>query len=316
LSCVWPARSGPFQKADRYRNASLVIIGLKRYESANIPNRIRHHGGCMIRPLLFAMPMRAAARGRVFFPTLIVLAALFFQPWAVSAEPLLFLAEAGYAPYSFANGEQPRGIDCEIVQELARRLDLDVNFKFLPRARMLDELRQGRAQGVVALGYIPELSPLLAYARKQPLRVNQYDLFSHGADRLNYQSPLSLTGKTIALPQGVPLPEELQRSASEEQFKVLRAPAEADCIRLLLMRQVDAFVGQAEATFNLLGKMGMTSTIIAAGTTIARDTSYLAVARNAGVNKPEALARLMELVLAEMLADGAYREIQRRYLVQ
>lgn len=229
------------------------------------------------------------------------------------AEPLTFLARAGYAPYSFDNNGQPRGIDCEVFLELARRMDMDVNIRFLPQAKIPEVLQRGDVHGVVALHKLPEMTSTLVYALRQPLRVSEYDIFYHGGAPLKYLGVASLNGKRLALPQGVPLPESLEQTAPGAE--ILPVTAEPDGVRLLLQRKVDAFVGQTRATFDLLGEMGMTSTVRAVGTTFSTAPVYMAVASNSSVERPEDLARLLELMLGDMLVDGTYRKIQSRYIV-
>lgn len=232
------------------------------------------------------------------------------------AVTLHFLAEAGYAPYSFAYGEDARGIDCEIFMELARRLELNVTIDLRPRAEMLRMLRNGEADGAVALQRLPILAERVVYASRQALRVNSYDLFSHVGKRIDYQGPESLANVRIAMPEGVYPDRKLDAAEKQGMFEVVRAPGESDCVRLLLMNQADAFVGQTEATYDMLTKMGMTSTILASPQSIGRDSSYIAISKTAAVKSPEDMARLMEFALADMLVDGTYRAIQRRYLLK
>jgi polar amino acid transport system substrate-binding protein len=258
-----------------------------------------------------ATPQRASVL--VALALLLALALPSARP--AQAEPLRFLAEAGYAPYSFAFGDEARGIDCELFQELARRLSLDAVIELAPRDRMIDMLRNGEADGAVALGYQSELVPTLLFARRQAMRSNSYDLFSHVARRVAYDGPASLAGKRIALPMGVDPGRDFAVAEAQGVFQTLRAPGESGCVRLLLMNQVDAFVGQTEASYDMLTKMGMTSTILAAKQNVGRDSSYVAVARDIRGHKPEDLVRLMELVLGDMLADGTYRKIKARYLL-
>ncbi|MGE4290824.1 MAG: substrate-binding periplasmic protein [Desulfovibrio sp.] len=263
--------------------------------------------------------MNKAASPRRFLALLalaVLLAPFLNTARSAQADPLRFLAEAGYAPYSFAYGDQARGIDCELFQELARRLDLEVVIELFPRSRMLSMIKNGEADGVVAMNYLPELADRFVFARRQAIRSNSYDLFSRSGQRVEYQGPESLAKLRIALPEGVHPSPKFDEAEKQGVFQSVRVPGESDCVRLLLMDQTDAFVGQTEATYNLLTKMGMTSTILAARNSVGRDSSYVAVSSGLLGQKPENLVRLMELVLGDMLADGTYRKIVARYLLK
>lgn len=256
------------------------------------------------------------ASARLWFVLLLAPFSLASLSSAAGAQPLRFLAEAGYAPYSFAYGDQARGIDCELFQELARRLSLDAVVELHPREELLALLERGEADGAVALNYRPELADRLVFARRQAMRVNTYDLFSHAGHRIDYQGPESLAGLRVALPQDANPGDGFQKAADQGLFTLVRAPGESACVRLLLMNQADVMVGQTEASYDLLSKMGMTSTILSAGKNVGRDASYVAVSRGLKSRDAEDLARLMELVLKDMLADGTYRKIRKRYLLQ
>ncbi|MEF2145940.1 MAG: transporter substrate-binding domain-containing protein [Desulfovibrionaceae bacterium] len=230
------------------------------------------------------------------------------------AESLLFVTEAGYAPYSFDGDGAVRGLDVELFRELAKRLELDVRVETRPRAEMLRMLERGECHGAFALGFTLQREGFAVFARKQPLHVNSYDLFSSTGRRLAYAGPESLADRRVALPEGVVLEPELAEAALRGVVSFRTCLDEAEAVRLLLQGEVEAFVGQTRATYDLLTKMGMTSTVVASGRKLGHDGGYVALSRRAGWENPEAMARLMELLLSDMVVDGTYRKVEARYI--
>lgn len=236
---------------------------------------------------------------------------------AQTAAPSLHLVgDAAYAPYSFNYGGAAKGIDVEVVQELAVRLGLDIRLELTSRTEMMRMLREGRCDGVLSLLPTQENRKLALLLRRHPLHVGSYSAFMLRAARFEVNGPDDLKGHSVAIAEGTDLGAGFRAMVRGKELTVTEYPSKSMAVGALLRREVEVFIGQTRAVHHLLDKGGMSGTVQAEGRPLfKRGGEYLGLSRLSAWPDKEKLLGLMELALADIFADGTYRRIMHRYVL-
>jgi polar amino acid transport system substrate-binding protein len=230
--------------------------------------------------------------------------------------PLYLVGDESYAPYSYRDAGEARGIDVEVVGEMARRLGLELRLELVSRARLRELLASGECDGAFALRPTRENLALAQLLRSAPLHAGSYSAFIKTSERFSIAGLEDLRGKDVGVLEAQDLGREFAALAREGAFRVLEFADESRAVGALLRGQVEVFLGQTQAVQLLLAKGGMSGTIQAEGPPLVRaGGEYLGLSLNSDYPEKEALARLMELALRDMLADGTYRRIVHRYIL-
>lgn len=265
-------------------------------------------------------PVQPAFVLSVLVSLALVLFALVRVPEVVAqtlhAQTLHLVGDAAYAPYSYNYGGENRGIDVEVVEELGSRLDLDIRLELVARPEMLRMLREGRCDGVLSLRPTEENRELALLLRKHPLHVSTFSAFLHRARRFPVRSLEDLKGRSVALLEETNLGGKFKAMVRSGEIEVMEYPSNSRAVGALLRGQVEAFIGQTRAVHDLLDKGGMSGTVLAEGKPLfKRGGEYLGLSRRSAYHGKEELLKLMELAMADIIADGTYRRIVHRYVL-
>ncbi|MBU1248792.1 MAG: transporter substrate-binding domain-containing protein [Proteobacteria bacterium] len=251
---------------------------------------------------------------RTFF--LLALSLLVALPESASAQTLHLVGDAAYSPYSFNYGGASKGIDVEVVQEMGIRLGIDINLELVSRSRMMEMLKNGECDGVLALRPTEENMALALLLRSNPLHVGTYSAFMKRAQRFEVNGLEDLKGHSVGVLEGMDLGREFKKLVAAEAIRAQVYVDEPRAIGALLRGEIEAFIGQTNAVHFQLTKMGMSNTIQAEGKPLVRaGGEYLGISKSSAYPDKAALLKLMELALSDIIADGTYRRIVHRYML-
>ncbi len=246
----------------------------------------------------------------------IILGLLFLLAVPASAQTLHLVGDAAYEPYSFNYGGTLKGIDVELVQELAVRLGLDIRLELVDRARMMAMLKNGECDGVLALRPTKAIKEMALLLRTQPLHVGSYSAFMRRAKRFEVNSLEDLKGHKVGLLEGMDLGRKFKAMQQSGEIESVVYATVSKVIGALIRGEVDVFIGQTRAVHHRLSKMGMSNTIQAEGKPLVkRGGEYLGLSKRSAYPDKIALLRLIDLALADIIADGTYRRIVHRYIL-
>jgi polar amino acid transport system substrate-binding protein len=92
--------------------------------------------------------------------------AMHAKSWASSPIDVVILCDAGYPPYSYAEGDEAKGLYTDILRKAFTRMpEYNVQIRPVPWARGLAEVASGRALALYPPYYRPSARPWMDYSR-------------------------------------------------------------------------------------------------------------------------------------------------------
>ncbi|WP_285907532.1 substrate-binding periplasmic protein [Pseudodesulfovibrio pelocollis] len=252
---------------------------------------------------------------RMFLAAL-VLAVTLLAP-AAHAEPLVFVGDIDFAPYSMLTGGRPAGIDVDVLTEAARRADIEITIRLRPWDEVVRMLEAGECAGAFALFRGEGRSRYARFLDAVPIHTSDFVLFTMVGSRFTFRSLDDLAARTVARVSGVSLGDELDAAVTAGTVTVRDFPDQASALAALIAGDVDAYAGNIDVTYYRLKDMGMTSSIVyLPRKLVSQKPAYVALSRAAVVPEMEEVVQRLELAMAQMRRDGTYRTIAHRYLLR
>ena len=152
------------------------------------------------------------------------------------------IGDDDYPPFTYSDkNDQVSGIDIELFQEVAKRLDVEINIRLVPWKRLLKMTKQGDVVGSFALFKTPERESFSLFT--YPIHHSTFKLFTTKNHNLNYSSVKDLYGKRIGIEAGFVISDEFDQASSRGDISLIQIFSFDDAFRRLLMGGIDAFVG-------------------------------------------------------------------------
>ncbi len=253
---------------------------------------------------------------------LIVLSSVCFPlPPAAALELVLATDDTPGPPYIIGGGtsfnEQKPGIEIELYNLVARRLNLQITFKRLSWVRCLNLLESGHVDGIFPASFKPERMKLGGYPMKNGMpdssrktRDNAYYLYKLKA------SPLSWDGRrithldgSIGVPVGWAIASDLK--AIGVMVSDIRLPASS--MRMLLHNRFAglALLGTVADAY-LREKPEEYSTIVRLSPPLKSKAYYLMLSHQFIDRQPEMAEKIWNTI-AEVQQTEEYRKVTARY---
>lgn len=166
--------------------------------------------------------------------------------------PVLF-SEDPWPPYTFGEeGMKPTGgMAVVLVEEVFRRLDIPIQMELCPWKRCLEQMKQGRRDALMLLGYSDERSAYLAYT-DPVISVRDLIYFRRGLakdwEKLDDFSGLKF-GRTLGFQYG----RDFEQFVMDGKIVVEEAKDDLANFRKLSVGRIDAFIAN-EITASLIFK--------------------------------------------------------------
>jgi len=147
-----------------------------------------------------------------------------------------------YPPFSYSDeNKQISGIDIELIQEMAKRLEIQINIKLVPWKRLLQMTRTGDTVGSFSLFKTPERESFSLFTH--PIHYSTFKLFTTPKTGLHYSNVKDLYGKRIGIEAGFVISDEFDKASTRGDIALIQIFSFDDAFRRLLMGGIDAFVG-------------------------------------------------------------------------
>jgi len=245
----------------------------------------------------------------------LALALILFALPAQAQQPPLFVGNQDFAPYSMMADGRPAGIDVDVLSEAARRAGIPFNIELKPWNEVVSMLENGECDGALSMFHSPEREKYGIFMEGAPLHRSDYVLFNKVGSDLQFNTYADLKGRIIGRVAGTDLGKDF---AEAEAAKIMDVKDYADlaaAIMGLLKGEIDAFAGNIDVTYQRLKSMGMTSSIVYQSKKILTGKpAYLVFSRAADNPDKLLILQKLERALDQMLKDGTYNKIARRYL--
>lgn len=101
-------------------------------------------------------------------------------------------------PYEYMVNNIPVGMDVEILSEIAKKQHLQIQFNFVPWARAMIMVKEGKADGIISLLKTPERESFLNYP-ETPIYEDRILLFANSSFKNNILALKDLEGHTVGV---------------------------------------------------------------------------------------------------------------------
>ena len=179
--------------------------------------------------------------------------------WASPPIEVTILCDAGYPPYSYAEGHQARGLYHDILRAaFARMPEYRVHIRPLPWARALAELAKGRAFALYPPYHRPSERPWMDYSR--PILREKLVVFLRAevARRLpDEQFPQAYSGLRIGQNSGfINIPDHAyQRMLARGELQQISGKDNRTSLAMLYRGRLDAYINDRRAVLWELERM-------------------------------------------------------------
>jgi polar amino acid transport system substrate-binding protein len=214
---------------------------------------------------------------------------------------IVIASEGAYPPFNFFQGPTLTGFEIELADAMARKMGVAVEWRALSFDALLAGLRQDRWDMVIAsFGITDERSKAVTFTNPH--------YCSGGvivAKDPAIHAPKDLAGKVVAVQTGTTYLENVQKLPGLKEVK--NFPKDTDARSALLNGRVDAWVSDRFVVKAAIEQDP------AAGLKMGE---FVFVERIASAVKKgnTSLAQAIDKALAEVMADGTYEQLSRKYM--
>lgn len=220
----------------------------------------------------------------------------------------LRLVSDDWAPYVYQDGDQTRGIDYEVSNEVFRRLGIEVQWQILPWKRCLLMVEQGLADGVLDIFELEPRKSYLVYPQ-EPMSQAEFVLYQASARRHVVGQLADLAGLTVGTSPGYNYGPAFNEAPSWYREP---GPSHEANFGKLVRGRIDLLITDRLAGRHLLRQLGLSQQVEELPLVISRQAQYLGLARKPG---REQLARAFGEALQRFKQEPAYAAIHARYTV-
>jgi polar amino acid transport system substrate-binding protein len=225
--------------------------------------------------------------------------------FAAQGEKLRIVTEP-WAPYVYEDGGKNLGLDYETTAIVFKRLGIEVDWQFLPWKRCLSMLETGQADGALDIFHSAERDATLLYP-SEPLSDVEFVMF-YANDRPHPFTRLEeLKGLTIGTSPGYLYSPDFRDSTL---FTREPAPTHEANFGKLVRGRIDLLITDRRVGQHLLDELNIRDQISENPTVISRQSQFLAVRRNAGM---DLLVQRFGAELKRFKREPAYAELSARY---
>ncbi len=228
---------------------------------------------------------------------------------------LLFLGEENVPPYSYMENGQQKGTDYDVIQEVAKRMKIQVNIKFTPWKRMKVFVEKGRCDAGFTMFYVKEREKFGIYARP-PLHYSTYSVFVKKGHEFPFDSVRDLYGKKVGNVRGYKIGENFDKAVEEGRITVEEVSHKQLNIKKLAGGRIECFVSHHDTTLAAMKKMGFSGNIVPLQKPIKESKEAFLIFSKAGKNiaNKEEFVKKFSSVLEKMKQDGTIQKICDKYL--
>jgi len=217
-----------------------------------------------------------------------------------SGGSIIVATEGAYAPFNYYRNDKLTGFEVDLAEAIAAKMGVKVEWKAAAFDSLLPGLRQDRWDLVMAsLGVTDERAKAATFTAPQ--------YCSGGvivAKDPAISTPATLAGKTVAAQSGTTYLQNLKKVPGVKDVKAF--PENMDGQSALMAGRVDAWVTDrfsAKHALEANPKAGL------------REGDYLFIEKIAGAVKKnnQPLANAVDKAMAELMADGTYAALSKKY---
>ncbi|MAM88166.1 MAG: hypothetical protein CME36_12760 [unclassified Hahellaceae] len=230
---------------------------------------------------------------------------------ADEARRQLVCSSTVYQPYVIQDAQGIRGIDVDVVREIGRRLDIDIEIRLKPWTRLEKELANGKQDCVFSYFHSPEREAF-AYFTGVPMHITEYTVFLKSPTEIAFDDLTFLYGRRIGVNRGFKTTDAFEAARKAGHIDIEPVTEDTQSFRMLMLGRVDGVLTNADVGRYIIGQLDIED-VVALAPPLTTQAAYLVLRR---APELEDLVERFNWALFEILRDGTYREIQGRYGLQ
>jgi polar amino acid transport system substrate-binding protein len=216
-----------------------------------------------------------------------------------------------FEPYVMLIDGAVRGVDVEVIEEVGRRLGIDIMFELKPWVRLERDIKAGNEICAAAYFYTGERAEYMDFTQV-PLHITSYVFFVQTERGISNSRLSEMEGFNIGLNNGFRTTPEFEKAVEDGFINIEAVENETQSLKMLESDRIDAvltneFVGQF-----LIKKNGITG-VNSVFPPLSATPAYFVFSKAAGF---EYLIPEFNAALFDVLRDGTYQRIFDKYLSQ
>ncbi|MBL3593852.1 MAG: transporter substrate-binding domain-containing protein [Synergistaceae bacterium] len=220
---------------------------------------------------------------------------------AVGPRPVIVGADWDYPPYEYLDGAEPQGFNIDLLQALAKVLDLDVDLRLGPWFQVRTDLEEGRLDFLTGMFHSPERARHVDFTT--PFLTVRHAIFTRRGSSISGVEDLA--GREILVEELDVMHEFLL--AQPFEATVIPVKGAEEMLRILASGRHDAaLLGRVQGLY-LIERHGLSNLVEVGEPFLPRDYC-LAVPKG-----HDELRDLLNEGLAILRATGRYDEIYRKW---
>lgn len=251
---------------------------------------------------------------------LLLLAVSFFMLLALAqpcmaGEPLLFVTDNDFPPYAFQQDGELRGVDVDIVREMAKRAGLEVDILPTPWRRLMRMLRSGKADGGFSLFKTRERDDFFLYVDATPIHSNSMAAFVTADSALTVNALEDLYGLKVGVNTDFSVSAAFDQARARGLFTVLEKEGVMSNVLALAAGRIDVFVHTRDVALHILKNANKLDAVRECETSFSnRRPAYLVLSKASPLQDKKQLQRRLNAILLEMEQSGELTRIHNNYL--
>lgn len=237
-----------------------------------------------------------------------------FSTSSIFAQTKLKIATLEYRPQIFYENNVITGICYDIIIEMAKRAEIQVDVEILPWKRALAMVERGKVDAVFPAGKTPEREKFGIYMSEFLYR-SQYGLFVKKGNEFSFDKIEDLAGKKIGIPMGNTFTKEFEDAKKANLLVVDEGGIEVESnILKLNSNRFDVFIVNNMVGLDSIKRVNMLDKITILPKSLNQgNPQYLLFSKVSKIDKKNIIINLLDKVLSEMKSDGTYKSIIDKY---
>ncbi|WP_349733464.1 substrate-binding periplasmic protein [Pseudomonas jessenii] len=246
--------------------------------------------------------------------------------WAGAPIDVVILCDAGYPPYSYAEGDEAKGIYADILRmALTRMPDYRVHIRPVPWARGLSELSQGRALALYPPYRRPDERPWMDYSRPIVRETLVVFMRTEVARTLEQERfPQAYGGLRIGQNRGFIniVDQNYQSMLAKGELRQIYSKDNRTNLAMLFRGRLDAYINDRRAVLWELEQMRRDGVFdqdslnwIAEGPWLSGEEGYLGYTRinTSAYPYKDDFKKRLDAILSDLEREGVIYRIVKRY---
>ena len=226
---------------------------------------------------------------------------------STNASARLLLVTLDYPPYEYVEQGEVKGLAVNVVRELFRRLDEEIEIQSLPWARSLKMVELGNADAIFTAYRTPEREAYLNYTDEvlMPQEVSLFVLKSSSLKK--YENLAALTDYQFAARFGVSYGAAFDQAVTDGVIGNIHRVSDGDTvIRLLLNERADIVIFNRLGGYYRFRNLGVANQVRELEPPLQSVPSYIAFSKK---RRLAGLRDRVDAMLKVMKQDGSYQTL-------